>query len=65
MKAEAYKAGDVQSGNWTWAVGIPNPGGRHSQIATINLTACYRRGLDFERVAEVMAAALNKEMATD
>ncbi len=62
MKAEAYKAGDVESGNWTWAVGMPNENGRHSQIATINPFACWRTQLDPERLAMIMADALNAEM---
>ncbi len=62
MKAEAYKAGDVQSGNWHWAVGIPDSNGRHSQISSINTTACWVHGLDDERMASIMADALNKEM---
>ena len=61
-KAFAYKSGDVQCGDWHWAVGIQNHNGRHSQIASINFTACWRRELDAERVAVIMAEALNKEM---
>ena len=61
MKVEAYKAGDVQAGNWSWAVGFPRANGRHSQIATINSTTCWNRGLVAERVATIMAAVLNEE----
>ncbi len=63
MKAEAYKAGHVESGNWNWAVGLPRfKGARPSQIATINATACYAYKLDPERLAVIMADALNAEM---
>ncbi len=64
MKAEAYKAGHIESGNWTWAVGIPNENGHHSLIATINSFACWTGGchLDPLRIATIMAYALNAEM---
>lgn len=63
MKAEAYKAGHVETGNWNWAVGLPRfKGAKPSQIATINDYACWTGGLDPFRVATVMADALNAEM---
>ncbi len=63
MKAEAYKAGDVESGNWNWAVGLPRfKGSRPSQMATINSTACYAHKMDPERLAMIMADALSAEL---
>ncbi len=62
MKAEAYKAGDIESGNWQWAIGIPNENGRHSQIAAINGHSCWAWGLEDHRLAVIMADALNVEM---
>lgn len=60
---EAFKHGDVQSGNWDWAVGKPdNLGrGRHNMvICTINTTAAYMQGIDGEKVAEAFAKTMNE-----
>ncbi len=63
MKAEAYKAGDVESGNWNWAVGLRHfESSRPSQMATINTTACWAHKLDPERLAVIMADALSAEL---
>ena len=62
MKAEAYKLGDIQSGNWEWAVGYPDRMGRGRFIcvAVINLHGTWRESLDAETVAKLFATALNE-----
>jgi hypothetical protein len=61
--ALAYKAGDVPSGNWSWAVGIEK-NGRMMQIATVNIFACHALGWDHEKVAEALANGFNEEFAS-
>ncbi len=61
MNAEAYRAGDLQSGDWHWSVGTPTEAGRHIEIATINIFACAHHALDPQKVATIMAEALNNE----
>lgn len=62
--AKAYKAGDVPSGRWSWAVGVENANGRMSQIATVNIFACHALGWDHEKVANALANGFNEEFAS-
>lgn len=53
---EAYKFGDLQSGNWAWAVGYKKSDIQpHSQLCTVNIHAAPNH--DAEAVARLFAAA--------
>jgi hypothetical protein len=56
----AYKHGDVQSGNWQWAVGAKaSVGERPLCVATINFHGANAAGYDCEQLAAAIAKALN------
>ncbi len=65
MVYQAYKLGDVQGGNWNWAVGFPSPYNKHGMIClmtmnTINLFDPAFKGVaDAERLSHAIAAHLN------
>lgn len=61
--AQAYKAGDVESGNWAWAVGVRDDAGRMMHVATINLHACHALGLDHETVAIALARGFTENVS--
>jgi hypothetical protein len=55
----AYKHGDLQSGNWTWAVGAnANIGDRPLCVATINFHGANAAGYDCEELANMFAKAV-------
>lgn len=60
--AQAYKAGDVESGNWSWAVGVLK-NGRMMQVATVNIHACHALGMDHEIVAIALARGFTENMS--
>ena len=58
MSLTAYKHGDVQRGNWSWAVGAATGlEDRHLCVAGTNFHGCRFAGYDSEQVANLFAAA--------
>jgi hypothetical protein len=56
----AYKHGDVQSGNWTWAIGAKaNIGERPLCVATLNFHGANAAGYDCEQLAKEIEQAIN------
>lgn len=55
----AYKAGDIQSGNWSWAIGADSPHGGKMPlcVATVNFHGAIAAGYDHEKLAPLFAAA--------
>ncbi len=58
---EAYKMGDLQSGNWQWAVGYPSRSGygHRINVATINFHGIVTTRFGAEQTAKLLAAAMN------
>ena len=61
--AQAYKTGDLESCNWSWAVGVRNDAGRMMQVATVNIHACHALGLDHENVANALARGFTENVS--
>lgn len=60
----AYKNGDVQSGNWSWAVGVKNNiRVRPICLATTNFYGANAAGHDCQDLAELFADAINRDIA--
>jgi hypothetical protein len=60
-KLFAFKHGDLQSGNWTWALGAENklgPDRLPYHVADINFHGAKAAGWDHEELAEALANAL-------
>ena len=53
----AYKHGDLASGNWKWAVGVPDATGGHINIATVNSLNPFNGHRPSEEIANELAAA--------
>lgn len=56
--AEAYKLGNVQSGDWQWAVGIKEGNG-YICLALVNTVGTAAAGIDSGHLAELLAEACN------
>lgn len=61
-KAVAYKSGDLDRGNWSWAVGV-RKNGLMMQVATVNIHACHALGLDHETVAIALARGFTENVS--
>lgn len=65
-RAFAYKNGDVQSGNWSWAVGVKSKiNDRPICLATTNFYGANGAGHDCQALAELFAGAINREQVIE
>lgn len=63
-KLFAHKHGDLQSGNWQWALAAEdNIGNRPLIVATFNFYGAVAAGYDPEILSQQLADLINKEIA--